>query len=278
MRPLTVAAYAPARLADGRWVPGWKPRVHELEWSALCRVLTYHREAADKARVECWAPHRLSEPHRCAANVVSLDCVVLDLDSGAPLCEQLAPWEPFAHVWHTTWSHSCEHPAARVVLPLVAPVPASAWRRAWTWAQKRGNGMADEAAKDGSRLYFLPSSPASTRDDRDSQVVDGPWLEIPSYVLAEPPPRRPHRRPVYSAANVRSALRDDPTARRRLAELLGARIQGAGETERATRAPCPSCGKASVWWWVDPTRARWARCDHVQSCGWTGPLDQLAKV
>jgi len=54
---------------------------------------------------------------------------------------------------------------------------------------------------------------------------------------------------------------------------VGARIMG----DRARQATCPACGRASVWWELQPAGAGWARCNHQASCGWAGSLQELTK-
>jgi len=56
-----------------------------------------------------------------------------------------------------------------------------------------------------------------------------------------------------------------------MAIRVGAKLVG----NRATRAPCPNCGELSVWWWIAPDRKVAAQCDHVNSCGWSGPVYEL---
>lgn len=41
---------------------------------------------------------------------------------------------------------------------------------------------------------------------------------------------------------------------------------------------CPSCGRRSVWWYLNPEGHTWsgAACKHRESCGWAGGIRQIA--
>ena len=56
---------------------------------------------------------------------------------------------------------------------------------------------------------------------------------------------------------------------------LGARIRGECPQRRAEGVACPGCGRASVWFWIEPDRLKAACCNHLASCGWRGSLDDL---
>jgi hypothetical protein len=64
-------------------------------------------------------------------------------------------------------------------------------------------------------------------------------------------------------------LRLDPYARQRLAEQIGAVVTD----QHARKVKCPKCGDTSVWWMIHGTG--FAKCSHLNSCGWLGPLTSL---
>jgi hypothetical protein len=76
-------------------------------------------------------------------------------------------------------------------------------------------------------------------------------------------------------AAVRGRLLTDPASRERAAIEAGAQLAGVDAERRATGIVCPACGRASVWFYLAPTRLRRARCNHRESCGWTGGVDEL---
>lgn len=276
---IRLVTYEAQRLADGRWVPGWVPTVHELAWPALVERLTSWRYPPEKAQARSWSPVILGQPHRKCDNVAAVTCLVLDLDSGADLHEAAEPWARWTYLVHTSWSHTPAHPKGRIVLPLAEPVPAEYWARAWRWAQGMVGGLADEQAKDLSRVYYLPSvsGPAAPREawTHEGELLDlRPWDELPE--LPAPPPRKPVR--IYShwpswkqSRAQKEALEHDPDTRLRAADMLGARVSG----DRAKGARCPACGRASVWWLVEPRTWTGCACDHRGSCGWAGGLHEL---
>lgn len=95
---------------------------------------------------------------RCTADVVEVSALVLDIDDGTPYSQLLPKLGVFAHIYHTSHSHTPEHPKYRVVLLLDSPVPTTDWQTFWHRAQQFFGHM-DPATKDPCRLYFLPSHP-----------------------------------------------------------------------------------------------------------------------
>ena len=43
--------------------------------------------------------------------------------------------------------------------------------------------------------------------------------------------------------------------------------------QHARKVKCPKCGDRSVWWMIHGTG--YAKCSHLNSCGWLGPLTSL---
>lgn len=274
MQAWPVAFYAHSRATE--------PVVRRLSWDALARALTTFRPD-ERAKPDCpmWSPVRLVEgaTRRLAASVESVSCVVLDYDSGIAPEVARAPWMPYRHLVHTSYSHTADVPKYRVVVPLASPVPASAWLRVWHWASGLAGGANDGACKDVGRAYFLPVA----RGPHWAEVNGGPLLDVvPSRLPPAPgertttaPPRRPPR-PVGGDDGRAFAhvLAVDPVARASLAGMLDARIYD-GPPRRATHLRCPACGEPSAWYYIDITAMRSARCKHLKSCGWYGSLAEL---
>ena len=57
----------------------------------------------------------------------------------------------------------------------------------------------------------------------------------------------------------------------KLEELLGAEVHD----RRADKITCPSCGRSSVWFWLEPGAQHTAACKHLDSCAWRAGLDVL---
>lgn len=237
---------------------------------------------ADKRELPAWSPAIFAAgASRRADAVIEVGCLVLDVDAGNPDAAFDA-WPGLIAVMHTTWSHRPEAPRYRLVLPLARPVPAALWSQAWAWAAAKTTG-ADPACKDPSRLYFRPSLPAPDIP-HGARMQGGALLDLVGVLPDEPPPRHPPAVAARGVVRVPSRLRDravairfahDPETRERTAHELGARIVGQGAERRATHAVCPTCGRPSVWFYLEPRRQRGARCNHRASCGWVGSLDEL---
>lgn len=260
----------------------------------------------DKRGLPAWSPwifHDNAARSRSAATFAS--ALVLDYDGTLPLDQVRERWAAWPHVGHTSWSHADPTAArARVVLPLEQPIAAAMWPRVWAWACAH-DADHDHKCSDPGRIYFLPflrpGRPHASwlHEDADRLLAIDPRA-LPAQPGEETGPRgEPSRRPGCDGDRSRdastpprvprdpvrtnrwpisTALRDDPAMRRRLAELIGARVTGADGSERAKGAACPSCGQASVWWLIAPGRAVKAECDHRNTCGWSGFLDELAKA
>jgi len=266
-------------LFSNAWDP--RPRAKTVKLDALVRALTTFRERiglVDKRGLPAWSPARFQGERREASEVSAVSCLVLDLDGAHPELVRSA-WSDVFHVVHSTWSHTGVEARFRLIVPLARPVPADRWREAWDWAADR-SPEADGSCKDPGRLYFLPAVREADQV-RFSWTHEAPLLDLLDELPAAqedspclPAPRRrvPRRLRDFVA---RRRLERDPGARERVADAVGARLAGVGGERRAEDAPCPRCGRRSVWFWLAPRSLRWACCQHRRSCGWTGPLEEL---
>lgn len=257
-----------------------RPKPRETTLLALVRALiTFPVIAvAHKLDLPAWSPARFAAgSERKSRNVVEISAIVFDYDEGDP-DEALARWAGFVAVVHSTYSHAADAPRFRLVVPLATPVPASLWASAWELASARAVGS-DPACKDPSRLYFRPARPS--RDAAHFAKVQGGRLFDFGPV---PPVATRLARPGIASVRVPARLRDraiaarlrhDAPSREHVAQEIGAQIAGHGDSRRAVHVPCPACGEASVWFYVVPSRLSRARCNHRNSCGWSGTLDEL---
>ena len=270
-----------------------------LTWNALVSRLSdlRHRAVPTKAArldaVPCWSPCVFEDRKpRSKETALRVSALVLDYDDkGATLDSIRAAWSDWAHVVHTSWSHTDKAHRCRLVVPLTVPIPAEMWPRLWTWAYRRAPDI-DDRCSDASRIYFLPTtrehdSPFEVHTN-DGPPLDVGSLELPAVDDTAPiaralPGKNRTRAPRPRAARQsrgdmnRSEKRrykmfaTDPKLREEAARRVGAKIVD----NRATRAPCPQCGKESVWWWIEPTSMVTAQCDHRNTCGWYGPVFEL---
>lgn len=291
-----IAVYAkPHTTRDGRLVPGFVPEFRSLTFAELVELLTRFLvvpELEHKLHLPAWAPHQLRKPHRKLANVESVSCLVYDYDDGTPIQEAHRTWSDWPHIVHTSWSHTPEHPKFRVVLPLEEPIPVEHYVRAWLWGAERARRQVDRQCKDASRLFFLPAVPSKAHPryakvhDAGGHLLDlRPWgrlPEDPEVVAARERKRAARRRwegrRVPAERREKEAarlLREDPDARLRAAELLGARVVQRAGGRVAIDVVCPACARPDVWFPVDASKMRGAACNHQESCGWRGPLFDL---
>lgn len=153
-------------------------RIADVDWSGVEAMLgtsrTFGLTASEYAKLNkraqgamkdgpAWIPGELVGP-RCDANMKSVSALVLDFDElqrrdVERLWVVLSGRQGFAH---TSASHTEEAPKWRVVLPLVRAVAGDAWRERWlaavAWLGLKGRLKPDAAAKNPSRLYYLPTN------------------------------------------------------------------------------------------------------------------------
>jgi hypothetical protein len=114
-----------------------------------------------------------------------VSCLVFDCDRTAPDLERL---DSLYWLGHTTHSHTPQAPRWRVVIPLLAPVPAAQWGDIWRRARAALCPEADPACKDPSRAYWLPSHNGGV--SARATCHDGPLLD-PATLPALTEPVRP---------------------------------------------------------------------------------------
>ena len=284
-----------------------------VSWGRLVKTLTTFRVHQDKQQVPAWSPvEYIAGSTRGSAGVRSLSCLVLDYDSGKATIEDArAAWGSWPGILHTSWSHTPEHHKFRVILPLWRPVPVEDWPGVFAWAESWTRTVSnpdhpmtpaeyerakwiktiDPACKDPGRIFYVPAVRADDwpqhaewwiPKDRPGVFLGRyePWARhlkeykarrarIEARRAAPPPPRR--RKAAVQLRQDREQVRTSPQRRRELGEALGGRISG----DQVRKVPCPQCGRASVWWVINPTTKTTASCDHLNSCGWFGQLEQL---
>ncbi len=279
-----------SQLERAQWTAkGSNPRAAlEAEARKLCSDAAKHA----KGKLPSWSPTTYRDgATRGSAGVTQISCLVLDYDDGTSPAAATAPWTDWPHVVASTWSHRPGSPRFRVVVPLAEPIPVHAWSRSWRWAQGRASGAVDEACKDPSRIYLLPA--VCNHEQEYLRLVHEPggrllridWEDLPADRTTSPPPpsgllsdqglhrpqRRVRSRPNHSRRIAQQRLNHDQSTRLRAAERLGGRVING----RAEELNCPSCSRPSVWFYLEPGHKKTASCNHKNSCGWYGYLDQL---
>lgn len=107
-----------------------------------------------------WSPTAYAEGMtRGNKNVQMITAAVFDVDNGTPTSYFSEKLSGCAHVIHSSYSHTADHPKYRVVLFLSAPVPAELWPTMWERLAAWVGGNIDPQTKDLARVYYLPSHP-----------------------------------------------------------------------------------------------------------------------
>lgn len=185
------------------------PRVVETDWGGVVALLSTSRSlglaATEYAKLNkraqgamkdgpAWIPGELAGP-RCDENMKTVAALVLDFDElqrgdVARLWVTLHGLDGFAH---TSASHTEHAPKWRVVLPLVRPIEAAAWRERWlavtAWLGLKGRLKPDGAAKNPSRLYYLPTNLSDVLPNWHR--LEGKQLDIDAVPVRPTPPPKP---------------------------------------------------------------------------------------
>jgi hypothetical protein len=281
-------------------------------WQELAQALTtFQLHDGEKKTLPAWSPARYRPgASRGAAGVLSLSALVLDYDNGTSIDTALDCWGWRPGMLHTSWSHELARPRFRVIMPLAEPVPAEDWAAVYAWAERWSATLdnpqdiqtpedyhkathskaIDAKCKDPGRLYYLPaiSSDKAPRYATSWQPcteylgTHAPWAKQLQALRAErarkaarpKPPRRVTVPASIARRKVRERLRTVPSARLDLGQALGGQVSGA----RVRHIPCPQCGRASVWFLIEPETKTSASCNHGNSCGWWGSLYDLGSV
>ncbi len=250
---------------------------------ALASLLATPVSAAGKFGCPFFLVGAFEGNQRRNAAFQSASVIALDVEKGPSTQEAHQRLRAWCHVLYTTWRHTDQDHRFRLVLPLARDVDATEYKLLWTLLARKLDGGVDRQTKDLARALFLPA----IRPDGERALTkrwEAPLLE-PDAVLGEAlalvkpgaPPRqqRPQRRLVLPSdaarREARRRLNSDPDTRRKAAEYLHARLREG----RACEISCPGCGRRSVWFWLVPGRMKSARCNHLNSCGWWGPLELL---
>lgn len=173
-----------------------RPRAWAPSWPQLARRLTRHERRADKDGAG-WSPavYRRDARGRLLTRrndaVEAVTCAVgdfdtLTLDELAALLEHVKSLG-LAGVVYSTFSHASTAPKVRLVVPFAESVPAQLWRRLWPTLNTRvWLGLADPAASDPGRMYYLPATPGdetTIADAWDGAALD--WQALPLAAVDE---------------------------------------------------------------------------------------------
>lgn len=161
-----------------------RPQVKTLTWQSFFKVVASPVVRMEKDG-ELFSPVVFTPPYRKKENVRSVALLVLDYDHLADVEGDFNVWCDLgvACLLYTSHSHlrktECNpnaEPRFRVVVLLFEPIPAKYFASLWAWAAAQSGGKIDGAAKDSSRMYYLPAI-YSADSPFEFRVSDGEPLD-----------------------------------------------------------------------------------------------------
>lgn len=262
------------------WSATGAPWIGDL--STLVQLLTTPVPAPGKFASPYFVAGVLADGVRRNQSFEHASVIGLDIDTGVTSQEAHRRFLDCSHIIYMSWSHRPAAPRFRLVVPLARDVGPREYKLLWTVLAGRISGSVDTQTRDLARALFLPAARPDGWRAPAKAWLEAPVLD-PDALLGEalalvkasaPPPRRSEPvcvPPELARAIAARRLATDPDVRRRAAEHLQATVR----ESRAERIPCPKCGRPSVWFWLDPSQMKTARCNHQNSCGWWGRLEEL---
>lgn len=242
------------------------------------KIAAYPETVKEKKQLEMWSPVTFIARRR-KSDVLAIHCMVFDVDCGLPF-ETHHKFKRFDYIAHTSFSHSPKLHKWRLILPLQESIKPKEWKYAWSEGAaifKSITGKnADPACKDPCRAYYVGGTTKENLHNYDSWYNEGDCRLRLEYVI--PPPKKPRTVGKIKTFNQEEFTRYVNTTpnkdeRQDIAHRLGAQM---GDNI-ARKIKCPACGRFSVWFWIDVADDGMfkARCNHVNSCGYSGSITDL---
>lgn len=172
-------------------------------WLRLGERFATPFEASEKAACPGWSPARFRDDRRALANVLDVSALVFDFDEVADGAGLVGAFKNAAIV-HATFSSKPTALRARAILLLSRPVTVAEhgrlWRHCATVLERAGQKI-DLAAKDASRLSFIPACPIGQSAAYRISIVEGPALDVDKLLASIPDPA-PTKAPAFSSGQV----------------------------------------------------------------------------
>lgn len=154
------------------------PEAGQRTWADFSLAMQHHTARKTKEGTKLFSPVTYREgTKRGNDGVEAITMAVFDVDGGVTPDAIKSILGGFAHVLHSTWSHTPDKPSYRVIVPFTTPVPKIEWPQTWARLNLFLGGINDPATKDPARLYYLPSHPEG-RDDFFVEVGEGKPLDV----------------------------------------------------------------------------------------------------
>jgi putative DNA primase/helicase len=154
------------------------PEAGQRTWADFSLAMQHHTARKTKEGTGAFSPVTFREgTKRGNDGVEAITMAVFDVDGGVTPDAIKSILGGFAHVLHSTWSHTSDKPSYRVIVPFTTPVPKNDWPQTWARLNLFLGGINDPATKDPARIYYLPSHPEG-RDDFFVEVGEGKPLDV----------------------------------------------------------------------------------------------------
>jgi len=162
------------------------PKAARHTWPQLCEGLSRRAIREEKDGAAFSGASYPPDTPRGNEGVSFVSVAILDFDDGTTLEEieagaaRLNSGDGGAAFIYSTHSHNPNEGALkyRLVLPLLEPVAACDWPRAWKRLALHFGGAPDEKAKDAARIHFLPSCPKEREIFAVALELDGAPLDV----------------------------------------------------------------------------------------------------
>lgn len=183
-----------------------------MTWNELARWLSQPSVGESKDAAGAWSPALYADNVRRKGNLVSIGALVVDVDQAGDVDRVADVVLGYRSIVHETFSSTPDAPRCRLVLALAGPIDAGTYEAVHRVVRTHLAGagiVADEGAKDASRLSYAPARRSGT--GYRFRQLEGRCFDARACLAAQPPPPpRPAPRPPapeHRDGYVRAALR-----------------------------------------------------------------------
>lgn len=119
-------------------------------------------DTQEKQSCHWFSPAHFSPAHRCAKNALEATAIVLDLDAGTPdIFKRIyEAYSGYEYVAYTTWSHTIDKPAMRLIFPFYETIQISHYSLYVRFlCSILGMDYFDKGSLEMCRAFFYPQCP-----------------------------------------------------------------------------------------------------------------------
>jgi hypothetical protein len=192
------------------------PKVKQLSWQALClMVMTPVIREVKDGKLLC--PATFEPAYRKKGNVVCLSLLGLDCDHCSDIQSVIQKLQDLGlcFVVYSTHSHKRQtpnnptaEPCYRIIIPLLEPSPANLFDSLWRWAAGVTTNIIDEATKDSSRMFYLPSKHSDSAE-YEFYIYEGELLDWRKLNLQPNDEKSPKAKKEAGTARVKAQSSDE---------------------------------------------------------------------